>query len=75
MAGRSAIPLWVQDTDSRELHGIAFRFNRERTSGDLSPQQEWLYDAVIEELEHRRKNLRWPERRCSCALCIGPFDL
>jgi len=70
---RRRSPEWVRAMTSREIHAIAFRFNYERKEADLSEQQEWLYDALISELEWRRSHARWPEGRCSCELCFGPF--
>ena len=67
-------PQWVRDLSDREAHQIAFRLQHEREVDVLSDPQEWLWDALISELEHRRRNARWPQRRCSCALCFGPFD-
>jgi len=67
-------PLWVRECDDRELHQIAFRLQHEREVDVLSDAQEWLFDALVSELEYRRSNARWPERRCSCSLCFGPFD-
>jgi len=58
----------------REVHAVAFRFQHERQEADLSAPQEWLYDALLSELAYRRRTARWPERRCSCELCWGPFD-
>ena len=57
-----------------ELHGIAFRFNHERQSADLSDRQEWLYDAIISELAWRRRNAIPGWSACSCELCFSPFD-
>jgi hypothetical protein len=52
------------------------RFHHDRQVMDLSEAQEWLYDAIVDELGHRRQ--RALERReakpCVCWLCFGPFD-
>jgi hypothetical protein len=50
------------------------RMNRNRTSADLTEHQEWLYDAIISELEYRRRNTRPVWRACACFLCVPPFD-
>lgn len=71
---RRRSPLWVREMSSRELHAIAFRFNYDRMTDVLSDPQEWLYDALVSELEWRRSRARWPEHRCSCEICWGPFD-
>jgi len=57
----------------RELHGLAGRFARDRRSVDLSAAQEWLWDALISELEYRRRTTRPSWQRCSCELCVPPF--
>jgi hypothetical protein len=56
-----------------DLHAIATRFNHQRVSEDLSDRQEWLYDAVISELEYRRRVTRPFWKACACYLCVGPF--
>lgn len=71
---RRRSPGWVRAMSSREIHAVAFRFNWERQESDLSEPQEWLYDALVSELEYRRRNARWPESRCSCELCVNPFE-
>lgn len=71
---RRRAPLWVRDMSSREIHGICFRLNHERREDVLSDPQEWLWDACVSELEYRRRQARWPDHRCSCELCIDPFD-
>ena len=68
-------PVWLRQTDSRALHGICGRFDRERQSADLSDAQEWLYDRCIEELEYRRRHARPIWSSCSCRYCIPPFPL
>ncbi len=45
-----------------------------RVSADLSNAQEWLYDALISELEYRRRNAIPGWTACSCYLCSDPFD-
>jgi hypothetical protein len=74
MATRRRSPSWVREMSDREVHSIAFRLNYQRQQEDLSGPQEWLYDALVSELAYRRRRARWPERRCSCELCWGPFD-
>lgn len=46
---------------------------RLRTSEGISDAQEWLWDAVISELEYRRRRDRGRIVACSCMLCIPPF--
>lgn len=70
---RRRSPQWVRDLSERELHQVAFRLHHERTEADLSRGQEWLWEALVSELEYRRRRARWPERRCSCELCFAPF--
>lgn len=67
------IPLWVRETSSEQLHGIAGRMLQLQRAYDLSPAQEWLWDHLIAELEWRSRTTRPGWRRCSCALCIPPF--
>lgn len=71
---RRRSPGWVRSMSDREVHQIAFRLLHEQRSSDLSRPQEWLLSACISELEYRRRRALWPERRCSCELCFGPFD-
>jgi len=72
-ATRRRSPAWVRAMTSRELHGVAGHLNAERLSADLSDRQEWLWDAVVSELEYRRRRATWPVRSCTCYLCLGPF--
>jgi len=71
---RRRSPAWVRAMSSNELHGIAGSFARERQSADLSDAQEWLWDAVISELEYRRRQARPTWSACSCWFCFGPFE-
>lgn len=70
---RRARALWVRDTSSRDLHAILGRFDRDRTTADLTQRQEWLYDQCVAELEHRRRVTRPIWACCSCRYCIPPF--
>jgi len=45
-----------------------------RQEADLSPAQEWLFDAIVAELEFRRRRCRPIWTSCSCWLCVPPFD-
>lgn len=74
MARARHAPLWVQDLDIRQVHAIAFKLNAERTTAELSDAQEWLFDLLVDDLDYRRRNTTWPERRCSCSLCWNPFE-
>lgn len=66
-------PVWVRESHSNALHGIAGRFDRLRTSQDLTEAQEWLYDRAVEELEYRRRHTRPVWAGCSCRYCVPPF--
>lgn len=72
---RRRAPGWVRAWSSRDLHAVAGRFDHERRSADLTGQQEWLYDACINELEYRRRAAirRRPLTACSCRYCMPPF--
>ena len=59
---------------SREIHGLAFRLQREGMQEPLTEPQEWLWESLMHELEWRRRNTRWPQKRCSCELCWDPFE-
>lgn len=67
----------MREWSDRELHAVGMRFNIDRKTEDLSLEQEWLYDAIVSELEYRRRRAirahRWQEQ-CSCFLCLGPFE-
>lgn len=70
---RRRSPQWVRQMTDRELHQIGFRFNFERQSADLTERQEWLWDAVVSELEYRRRTTRPTWKACACELCFSPF--
>lgn len=72
-ATRRRSPGWIRAYSSTSLHGLALRLMNLRTSEDLSDAQEWLWDAVISELEYRRRRARGSLQACSCMLCIPPF--
>lgn len=71
--GQRRGPVWLRETSSRALHGILGRFDRTRTTADLSDAQEWLYDRAVEELEYRRRIARPIWSSCSCRYCVPPF--
>lgn len=73
MALRRRSPQWVRELTSRECHGIALKLHRGRTSADLSDAQEWLWEAVISELEYRWRHPSTEWFWCSCELCCPPF--
>lgn len=64
---------YVSEWSSPALHAVAHRFARMRAQEDLSEHQEWLWDAIIEELEFRHRTTKPTWRRCTCAYCVGPF--
>lgn len=70
---RRRSPRWVRDLDSDTLHAIATRFLSLQTTADLSERQEWLWTALISELEYRRARTSPAWRKCNCALCVAPF--
>jgi hypothetical protein len=70
---RRRSPGWVRAYHSRGLHALAFRLMDLRRSADLSERQEWLWDAVISELEYRRRTHPRPAWACACQLCVPPF--
>lgn len=53
-----------------QLHGTALRLRSERIEGGLTAAQEWLWDALVSELEYRWRAHRtaWLNR-CHCDLC------
>jgi hypothetical protein len=70
---RRRSPSWVREMSSQELHAIAGRFNRQRPMADLTERQEWFYDAIVSELEYRRRRARPTWSACACYLCLSPF--
>lgn len=70
---RRRSPGWVRALDNRQLHGLAGRLDREQRQRDPSAGQEWLWGAVLSELEYRWRHPRGGELRCSCEWCISPF--
>lgn len=70
---RRRSPGWIRAYSSRSLHGLAMRLMNLRSGEDLSDAQEWLWDAVISELEYRRRRDLGRVRACSCMLCVPPF--
>jgi len=66
-------PRWVRQASSAELHAIAMRFLSLQTTQDLSERQEWLWSALIDELERRWRRTRPAWQRCACSLCRPPF--
>lgn len=71
---RRRSPGWVRALGDRQLHGVAMHLLNEQTQADLSERQEWLWDALMSELEYRRRQTKPWWRRCSCELCVGPFE-
>lgn len=72
-ATRRRSPGWVRAYSSPALHGLALKLMRMRTSEGISDAQEWLWDAVVSELEYRRRRALGTVQACSCMLCIPPF--
>lgn len=70
---RRRSPGWVRAMPSRPIHGILGKFQRSRTSEDLSEPQEWLWDVLISELEYRHRRTRPVSARCCCDFCLPPF--
>ena len=70
---RRRSPAWVRALPSHTLHAMAGRFRREQETADLTEPQEWLWRALISELEYRHRTTRPAWRRCSCELCVPPF--
>jgi len=58
---------------SEDLHAIVGRFQRQQADKDLTERQEWLWDAIISELEYRHRQTRPAWQRCSCEFCVPPF--
>jgi len=71
---RRRSPQWVRAMTDRELHQIGFRFQHERLESGLTERQEWMWDALISELEYRRRRTRPTWRACACELCFSPFE-
>lgn len=71
---RRRSPGWVRALSDREVHGIAFRLERLWQQGKTTDRQEWLWHALISELEWRRAHHPRPAWACACRLCIPPFE-
>lgn len=71
---RRRSPGWVRAYSSPALHGLALRLMNLRRGENLSDAQEWLWDAVISELEYRRRRALGTVKACSCMLCVPPFE-
>jgi len=71
-ATRRRSPGWIRAYSSPALHGLALRLMKMGTTTDLSESQEWLWRAVISELEYRWRTTSGLQR-CSCMLCVPPF--
>ena len=70
---RRRSPYWIREYDSKALHGLALKLMNLGMREDLSARQEWLWDAVISELEWRRRRDLGTFRACACMLCVPPF--
>lgn len=71
---RRRSPGWVRALDDRAIHGIALRLRQQEWDGHpLSSQQEWLWRALVSELEYRSRTTKPAWLRCACELCVPPF--
>lgn len=70
---RRRSPGWVRAYNSQALHGLALRLMKDSHHHDLSDGQEWLWRAVVSELEYRRRTHPRPAWACACQLCVPPF--
>jgi len=68
-------PLWVQQLQSRDLHGLAGKLHREWRAGTITPAQSWLLDHCLNDLEYRWYSAYPVWHRCSCWMCVPPFEL
>ena len=67
---RRRSPGYIRVMSDGALHGIACRLRLERSQDGCTSHQEWLWDAVISELEYRwRKHTDDPLKRCWCEFC------
>lgn len=71
---RRRSPQWVRRMDRGALHGLACRLRNNYRDADLTEAQEWLWRACISELEYRNRNQDKWWRRCSCELCVSPWE-
>lgn len=68
LRNRSSWPS-VRKADSRWLHMMGRRLQRDRTIRDLTQGQEALWHQLVSELEYRSaRKRRWCEQ-CACDLC------
>lgn len=74
MHRRRRSPAWVRQMDARQLHATAGKLQRLRATDGVSVRQEWLWDALISELEYRRRREKDPWKMCLCEFCCDPFD-
>lgn len=70
---RRRSPGWVRSMTSKEVHAVALKFRRDQEHHDLTEAQEWLWGALISELEYRHRNTKPAWQRCACELCVAPF--
>lgn len=74
MDTRRRSPGWVRQLPDKDVHAIAMRFLAQQAHEDLTENQEWLWRALVSELEYRRRQTRPFWKQCSCELCIPPFE-
>lgn len=70
---RRKSPQYVREMTRAQLHGTAMKFQRQRQNDGLSASQEWLWDAIISELEWRHLHQLDGQERCFCELCWVPY--
>lgn len=58
----------------KDLHGLAGRLMVEFRTDGISEAQHATLDAAISELEYRNRRAVQADR-CTCWLCLGPFEL
>lgn len=71
---RRRSPGWIRSMDRPQLHSMAVKLGRLRNTTGISARQEWLWDALISELEYRHLHEPDVGARCCCELCWVPYD-
>lgn len=73
MVHQRRAPGWVRDMTSLSLHRLGGKLLNDFRAAGLTERQEWLWCTVINELEFRNRR-RYVRDRCTCLLCVGPFE-